>query len=53
MDKLSMEKAMIENMYDKTDKSIESWIIIVKGKNFSNYGEVVKYLKNERSLTHF
>ena len=32
MDPLSMEKAMIKNMIDKTGKSIDEWIEIVKNK---------------------
>ena len=30
MDPLSMEKAMIKNLIDKTGKSIDEWIEIVK-----------------------
>jgi len=52
MDPLSMEKAMLKNMVNKTGKNIEDWIVIVKAKNLSNYGEIVKYLKSECSLTH-
>ena len=47
-----MEKAMLKNMVNKTGKNIEDWIVIVKAKNLSNYGEIVKYLKSEYSLTH-
>ena len=47
-----MEKAMLKNMVNKTGKNIEDWIVIVKAKNLSNYGEIVKYLKSECSLTH-
>ena len=38
-----MEKAMIKNMIEKTDKSIEEWINIVKEKVFL-HGEIVKSL---------
>ena len=53
MDPLSMEKAMVKNMIDKTGKSIEEWIAIVKEQDFSKHGEQVKFLKEKHSLGHF
>ena len=47
-----MEKAMLKNMFEKTGKNIDDWIVIIKAKNFSKHGEIVKYLKSEYSLTH-
>ena len=47
-----MEKAMLKNMFEKTEKNIDDWIIIIKATNFSKHGEIVKYLKSEYSLTH-
>ena len=52
MDPLSMEKAMLKNMFEKTGKNINDWIVLVKSENFSKHGEIVKYLKSEYSLTH-
>ena len=52
MDPLSMEKAMIKNMIEKTGKPIEEWIKIVKEKDFLKHGEMVKFLKEQYSLTH-
>ena len=52
MDPLSMERAMISKMIERTGKSIEQWIEIVKDNDFSKYGEIVKFLKQEHSLTH-
>ena len=52
MDPLSMEKAMIKNMIEKTGKPIEEWIKIVQVKDFLKYGEIVKFLKEQYSLTH-
>jgi hypothetical protein len=52
MDPLSMEKAMLKNMFEKTKKNIDDWIVIIKANNFSKHGEIVKYLKSEYSLTH-
>ena len=52
MDPLSMEKAMIKNMIKKTGKPIEEWIKIVKEKDFLKHGEIVKFLKEQYSVTH-
>ena len=52
MDPLSMEKAMIKNMIEKTGKPIEEWIKIVQVKDFLKHGEIVKFLKEQYSLTH-
>tara|TARA_Y100000590_G_scaffold445816_1_gene578459 strand:- start:49 stop:240 length:192 start_codon:yes stop_codon:yes gene_type:complete len=52
MDPLSMEKAMIKNMIEKTGKPIEEWIKIIKEKDFLKHGEIVKFLKEQYSLTH-
>ena len=50
-----MDKAlqtMINNMPDKTGKSLEEWKIILKSKNFDKHGEAVKFLKTEHGVTH-
>ena len=52
MDPLSMERAMISKMIERTGKSIEQWIEIVKDNDFPKHGEIVKFLKQEHSLTH-
>ena len=52
MDRLSMERAMLKNMIKKTGKPIEEWIKIVKEKDFLKHGEIVKFLKEQYSLTH-
>jgi len=52
MDRLSMERAMLKNMINKTGKPIEEWIKIVKEKDFSKHGEIVKFLKEQYSVTH-
>jgi len=52
MDPLSMEKAMIKNMIDKTGKSIDEWIEIVKKQNFVKHNEIVAFLKKDFLLTH-
>ena len=35
MDPLSMEKAMIKNMVDKTGRSIDDWLMIVSKQEFN------------------
>tara|TARA_Y100000590_G_C15235007_1_gene831515 strand:+ start:395 stop:595 length:201 start_codon:yes stop_codon:yes gene_type:complete len=52
MDPLSMEKAMLKNMFEKTGKNIEDWLVIINSNNFFKHGEIVKYLKSVYSLTH-
>ena len=52
MDRLSIEKAMIKNMIEKTGKPIEEWIKIIKEKYFVGHAEIVKFLKEQNSLTH-
>ena len=47
-----MEKAMLKKMFEKTGKNINDWIALIKYENFSKYGEIIKYLKSEYSLTH-
>ena len=47
-----MEKSMLKNMFEKTGKNIDDWIVIIKATNFSKHSEIVKYLKSEYSLTH-
>ena len=52
MDPLSMEKAMIKNMVEKTGKSIHRWIEILNNKEFNKHSEIVDFLKSEHSMTH-
>ena len=52
MEPLSMEKAMLKNMFEKTSKNIEDWLFIINSNTFLKHGEIVKYLKSEYSLTH-
>ena len=52
MDSLSMEKAMLKNMVEKTGKPIDEWIQIVKKTEFDKHSKRVRYLKENYSLTH-
>lgn len=50
-----MEKAlqtMIDNMPEKTGKSLDEWKSILKTKNFSKHSEGVNFLKKEYGVTH-
>ena len=53
MDPLSMEKAMLKNMFKKTGKPIEEWISIINKKKFVKNKDVIKFLKEEYSVGHF
>ena len=52
MDPTSMAKAMVKNLPEKTGKTLEEWIKILKSHMFLKHGEIVKYLRQEYSLTH-
>ncbi|MRT93565.1 DUF4287 domain-containing protein [Ancylomarina sp. 16SWW S1-10-2] len=50
-----MDKAlqtMIDNMPEKTGKSLAEWKKILLGKSFVKHSEGVKYLKTEHGVTH-
>lgn len=50
-----MDKAlqtMIDNMPEKTGKSLDQWKKILKAKGFAKHGEGVKFLKTEHGVTH-
>ena len=43
---------MIDNMPEKTGKSLDQWKQILSKKNFAKHGEAVKFLKSEHQVTH-
>lgn len=50
-----MDKAlqtMIDNMPEKTGRSLEEWKSILKEKSFSKHSEGVNFLKTEHGVTH-
>ncbi len=50
-----MEKVlqtMIDNMPEKTGKSLDEWKRILKTKDFNKHGEAVKFLKEAHGVTH-
>ena len=52
MDLDSMQQTMIDNLPKNTGKSLDEWMKILRGTNFSKHGEIVKFLKEEHSVTH-
>lgn len=50
-----MEKAlqtMIDNMPEKTGKSLNEWKLVLKTKSFTKHSEGVNFLKKEHGVTH-
>ncbi len=50
-----MDKAlqtMIDNMPEKTGKSLQEWKKILQAKQFAKHGEAVKFLKESHGVTH-
>ena len=50
-----MDKAlqtMIDNMPEKTGKSLDEWKKILREKSFTKHSEGVKFLKSEHGVTH-
>jgi hypothetical protein len=45
-------KTMIDNMPEKTGKSLDEWKRLLKTKEFSKHSEAVKFLKEEFGVTH-
>jgi len=43
-----MEKGLLE----KTGKSLEEWIVVVKASGLEKHGEIMKLLKEEHGMTH-
>ena len=45
-------QTMIDNMPEKTGKSLEEWKSILKTKTFTKHSEAVNFLKKEHGVTH-
>ena len=43
---------MIENLPEKTGKSLEEWLKVLNGQSLEKHGEIVKYLKAEHGISH-
>ena len=45
-------KTMIDNMPEKTGKSLEEWKKLLSSKSFAKHTEAVNFLKKEHGVTH-
>ncbi|ACT58127.1 DUF4287 domain-containing protein [Hirschia baltica] len=45
-------ETMIQNMPDKTGKSLEEWFSVLAQSNLSKHGELMKILKADHGVTH-
>ncbi len=43
---------MLENLKEKTGKSLEEWTALIGSKKFEKHGQIVKFLKEEHGITH-
>jgi hypothetical protein len=47
-----MTESMIQNLREKTGKSLEQWISLTRASRLAKHGEIVSWLKSEHGLTH-
>jgi hypothetical protein len=47
-----MLASMIHNLPEKTGKTLDQWLQLIRQSNLSKHGELVKHLKSEYNLTH-
>lgn len=45
-------KTMIENMPEKTGKSLQAWFSLLRQKELNQHGQIMNLLKNEHGVTH-
>lgn len=45
-------QTMIDNLPEKTGKSLEQWLKILVKQKLERHGEIVKWLKSEHAVTH-
>lgn len=43
---------MIQNLKEKTGKSLEQWVKIALASKLTKHGEIVNFLKKDHGLTH-
>lgn len=48
----AMAQSMIDNLPEKTGKSLAQWLKIVSAAKLAKHGEIVKLLKTEHGVTH-
>lgn len=47
-----MRAEMIQNLPEKTGKSLPEWLKLIQAAKLAKHGEIVKYLKSEHGVTH-
>jgi len=47
-----MAQSMIDNLPEKTGKSLEEWLAITRGSGLGKHGQIVTLLKTEHGMTH-
>ena len=45
-------QTMINNLPEKTGKSLQQWLDLLSGQKLEKHGEIVKWLKSEHGVTH-
>ncbi len=45
-------QTMIDNLPEKTGKSLQQWLKLLSKQEFEKHGEIVKWLKSEHGVTH-
>jgi hypothetical protein len=45
-------QTMINNLPERTGKSLDQWLNILAKQEFEKHGEIVKWLKSEHAITH-
>lgn len=45
-------QTMIDNLPDKTGKSLDDWLALLNKQKLEKHGEIVKWLKSEQGVTH-
>jgi hypothetical protein len=45
-------QTMIDNLPEKTGKSLDQWLKLLAKQKFEKHGEIVKWLKSEHAVTH-
>ena len=47
-----MAASMINNLKEKTGKTLEEWLAITRTCGLSKHGQIVKFLKGDHGMTH-
>ena len=45
-------QSMIDNLPEKTGKSLEEWYAVIKSRGLEKHGEIMQLLKDENGITH-